>query len=85
MFFSSNYGAFMIGEVDYTPGRYTKLMGGVWGMTGKLPTNDMLNPNGSPRDTHGDEGGYIGATTRVYAPADGAGSTAFFTRRPRPA
>jgi carbohydrate-selective porin OprB len=66
VFFSSKYGAFMIGEVDYTPSNRTKMMAGVWGLTSKLPTNDMVNPDGSPRETYGDEGGYIGATTRLY-------------------
>ena len=79
VFFSSKYGAFMIGEVDYTPTRYTKVMGGFWGLTAKLPTNDIFNADGSPRDTYGDEGGYIGATTRLYSAGGRRGLDAFFT------
>ncbi|HUN44670.1 MAG TPA: carbohydrate porin [Acetobacteraceae bacterium] len=79
VFFSSKYGAFVIGEVDYMPSRYTKLMAGGWGLTAKLPTNNMFNPDGSPRDTYGDEGGYIGATTRLYSAGRRRGLDAFFT------
>jgi porin len=79
VFFSSKYGAFMIGEVDYTPSNRTKMMAGVWGLTSKLPTNDMVNPDGSPRETYGDEGGYIGATTRLYSAGGRRGLDGFFT------
>ena len=79
VFFSSKYGAMMIGEVDYTPNRNTKLMAGLWELTAKLPTNDMFNPDGTARYTYGDTGGYFGGTTRLYSGGGRRGLDGFFT------
>ena len=80
VYFSSKYGALGIGEIDYTPKKFTKIMAGVWGLTSQLPAN-ITYLDGTPRMIWGQEGGYVGATTRVYAPPEGGfkGLDAFFT------
>lgn len=70
--FSPAYGALFLGEADYTPDKYTKLMAGGWAMTSKLPDFGQLNPDGSQRMTYGEAGAYVGGTTRLIAPAEGA-------------
>ena len=79
IYFSSNDGALGMAEVDYTPSAHTKLMGGVWELTSKLPTNDVINPDGSPRDVWGENGGYIGGATRLYSLTSRRGLDGFFT------
>ena len=63
--FKSKFGAFAIGEVDYTPLPRTKIMAGFWGYTGKFDTQDQTNGNGSIRQTYGSDGGYIGGATQL--------------------
>jgi porin len=63
---SPTYGAFMVGEVDYTPVARTKIMAGAWDYTGRFTTLNEFNANGSPRQVYGQAGGYIGAATRLY-------------------
>ena len=58
--FQRKYGAFMMGEADYEPTKYTKIMAGYWGYTGKFD-----NQNGDGQ-TYGSNGGYIGGATRLY-------------------
>jgi porin len=77
--FSSQYGALGIGEVDYTPSRYTKMMAGIWGMTSKLPTNNMTFADGSPRQIYGEGGIYFGGATRLYHGEGRRGLDGFFT------
>jgi porin len=79
VFFSSRYGALGIAEVDYKPVAYTKIMAGAWGMTSKLPTNNMTNPDGSPREIYGEHGFYFGGTTRLYSAQGRRGLDGFFT------
>lgn len=66
VYFSSQYGLLGISEVDYTPDVHTKIMAGYWDLTSKLPTNDLTNPNGTPRQVYGEDGGYVGGATRLY-------------------
>ena len=75
----SQYGALGMGEIDYTPNPHTKAMAGLWGLTSKLPTNDLKNPNGMPREVYGEEGGYVGGATRLYSQGGRRGLDAFFT------
>jgi porin len=77
--FSQDYGALFLGEVDYTPDKYTKLMAGAWGLTSKLPNFGQFNPDGSQRMIYGQEGAYIGAATRLYNAGHGRGLDGFFT------
>ena len=77
--FSPAYGALVIGEVDYTPAKYTTLMAGAWGLTSKLPYLGQFNSDGSQRMIYGQEGAYIGATTRLYSPGGRRGLDGFFT------
>jgi porin len=79
VFFSSYYGTLGIGEVDYTPIAYTKIMAGLWGLTAKLPTNNLTNLDGSPRQIYGEEGLYFGGTTRLYTEQKRRGLDGFFT------
>ena len=62
----SKFGVFGIAEVDYTPAPGTKLMAGYWGYTGKFTSQDEFAGNGTPRQTYGSDGGYVGAATRLY-------------------
>ena len=81
VYFSSNYGALGMGEVDYAPDKHTKVMLGTWGMTSQLPANE-LNADGSTRYIRGQEGAYVGAATRLYTPDSSEqmrGLDAFFT------
>jgi porin len=77
--FSPAYGAFFIGEADYTPDKYTKLMAGAWGLTSKLPDFGQFNPDGSQKMTWGEEGAYVGAATRLYSAGGRRGLDGFFT------
>ncbi len=79
IFFSSNYGVWGIAEVDYTPVAYTKIMAGVWGLTSKLPTNNLTNADGSPRQIYGEEGAYFGGTTQLYSGQGRRGLDGFVT------
>ena len=64
--FNGKFGALAIGEVDYTPAPRTQIMAGYWDYTGKFTTQNEFNPNGSARQVYGSDGGYIGASTRLY-------------------
>jgi porin len=79
VYFSPQYGAMTIGEVDYTPSKYTKVMLGGWGLTSKLPLFGQFNPDGSQRMTYGEFGGYVGAATRLYSAGPKQGLDGFFT------
>ena len=76
--FSSNYGALFIGEVDYTPDKYTKLMAGGWALTSKLPYDGQFNADGSQRMIYGEAGAYFGGETRLYKGNDKRGLDGFF-------
>ncbi len=76
VYISPRYGALGIAELDYTPSSTTKLMAGLWEMTSKLPLN---TPSAQPRSTYGQQGVYVGGTTRLYAPANRRGLDVFFT------
>jgi porin len=64
--FKSKYGIFGIGELDYTPSTYTKVMAGYWGYTAKFVTQDQFNADGTNRQTYGSNGGYVGGAVRLY-------------------
>jgi porin len=64
--FQSKDGALGIGEVDYTPSKHTKVMAGYWGYTSKFDTQNETYRDGSPRQTYGSDGGYIGGATRLW-------------------
>jgi porin len=76
---NAKYGATMIGELDYQPTKYTKLMAGVWGMTTLLPLYGPFAPNVDQHRTWGSEGGYIGGSTRLIQGEGRRGLDAFFT------
>ncbi len=76
--FSSVYGALIMGEVDYTPSKYEKLMAGAWTLTSKLPAFDEYNAGGSQRMIYGESGAYVGGATRLYSPEPRRGLDAFF-------
>jgi porin len=75
VFIGSRYGAMIIGELDYTPDSHTKLMTGVWELTSKLPANHV----GAPRETWGQQGGYVGGATRLYSAGGRRGLDGFLT------
>ncbi len=77
--FSSAYGALIMGELDYTPGKYEKLMVGAWTLTSKLPALGEFNPDGSQREVYGEAGAYLGGATRLYSPEPKRGLDGFFT------
>ena len=77
--FSSAYGALFIGEADYTPDKYTKLMIGTWGLTSKLDDFSHVAAGGSPRMTYGEAGAYVGGATRLYNAGAKRGLDGFFT------
>ena len=77
--FSPNYGAMFIGEADYTPDKYTKLMAGAWDLTAKLPEYGEYNADGSQRMIWNQAGAYIGGAARLYSPAPKRGLDAFLT------
>ena len=79
VYFSQAYGAMFMGEADYTPDKYTKLMAGAWGMTSKLPDFGQLNPGGSQRMIYGELGAYVGGAARLYNAGNHRGLDAFFT------
>lgn len=60
-------GALLIGELDYTPTRTTKLLAGYWNYTGAFSAQDETNADGTPRQVYGSRGGYIGGATRLYS------------------
>jgi porin len=72
------YGALGIGEVDYTPDKYTKLMAGVWGETGQLDKMGQYTPTFAPVQTWGEAGGYVGGATRLYTIEGSRGVDGFF-------
>jgi porin len=77
--FSPAYGALIIGEADYTPDKYTKLMAGAWELTSQLPVYGQFNPDGSQRMTWGEQGAYIGGATRLYSAGGKRGLDGFVT------
>ncbi len=72
-------GAFLIGEVDYTPVRYTKVFIGFWDYTGKFAAYNRTDTSGMQRQVFGSRGGYIGGATRVYSPIGRRGLDLFAT------
>ncbi|HEU5046915.1 MAG TPA: carbohydrate porin [Rickettsiales bacterium] len=77
--FNRNYGAFMIGEVDYRTTNRTKLMAGYWGYTGKFDDLDTTAADGSVEEKFGNSGGYVGGATRIFDQGEGRGIDAFTT------
>ena len=69
----------IMGELDYTPGKYEKLMVGAWTLTSKLPALGEFNPDGSQREVYGEAGAYLGGATRLYSPEPKRGLDGFFT------
>ena len=61
-----HYGLISLSEVNYVVDRYTKAYAGFWAYTGKQTEYNRINQDGSQRLGYGSEGGYIGASTRVY-------------------
>jgi porin len=74
----SVYGALAIGEVDYTPDKYTKLMVGSWGLTGQLDKLGQFSPSFAQLKTWGDAGAYVGGATRLYTIEGARGIDGFF-------
>jgi porin len=64
---NKNAGALILAEVDYVPTRTTKIMAGYWDYTGDFPSLNQTNADGTPRQTSGSNGGYIGGATRLYS------------------
>lgn len=60
-------GALLIGEIDYTPSRATKIMAGYWHYTGKFSAINQTGADETERQVFGSSGGYIGAATRLYS------------------
>jgi porin len=60
-------GALLIGEVDYTPTRTSKIMAGYWNYTGKFDALGQTNTDETQRQVFGSRGGYIGGATRLYS------------------
>ena len=60
-------GALLIGEVDYTPTRTSKIMAGYWNYTGKFDALGQTNADETQREVFGSRGGYIGGATRLYS------------------
>lgn len=77
--FAPAYGALFIGEADYTPDKYTKLMAGAWELTSRLPDFGQFNPDGSQRMIYGEQGAYVGGATRLYSADARRGLDGFFT------
>jgi porin len=76
---SPAYGALIIGEADYTPDKYTKLMAGAWELTSQLPYLGQFNPDGSQRMIWGEQGVYVGGATRLYSAGGKRGLDGFVT------
>jgi porin len=77
--FGPGYGALFIGEVDYTPDKYTKLMAGAWELTSRLPDFGQFNADGSQRMIYGQQGAYVGGAMRLYSASGPRGLDGFFT------
>jgi porin len=65
--FNKTNGALLIGEVDYTPTRTTKIMAGYWYYTGEFDAINQTAANGMQRRVSGGGGGYIGGAKRLYS------------------
>jgi carbohydrate-selective porin OprB len=76
--FKSQYGVLGIGEVDYTPVASTKLMAGVWGLTGQLDKLGQFSSSFAQLKAWGDVGGYVGGATRLYTIEGACGLDGFF-------
>jgi len=70
-------GALLIGEVDYTPTRTTKIMAGYWDYTGQFDAINQTDANGMQRTVFGSSGGYVGGATRLYSQTARRGLDAF--------
>jgi porin len=75
--FNGRNGAFLIGQVNFTPTRTTKLIAGVWDYTGQFDAISETNPDGSQREVFGSRGGYVGGATRLYSPGPHRGLDVF--------
>ena len=67
--FNSKYGELLIGEVDYVPSSmpHTKFLAGYWDYTGKFDQLATTQADGSvSQQKYGSNGGYLGASTRLY-------------------
>jgi porin len=65
--FNKTNGALLIGEVDYTPTKTSKIMAGYWDYTGQFQAFNQTDASGMPRQVFGSNGGYIGGATRLYS------------------
>jgi porin len=74
---NSKNGALAIAEVDYVPIARTKLMAGYWTYTGLQDTQNEFGDAGALRQVRGNQGAYIGGTTRLYTIKDARGLDAF--------
>jgi len=74
---SSKNGALLIGEVDYVPIARTKLMVGYWQYTGLQDTQNQFTDSGALRQVRGNQGAYIGGSTRLFTIKDARGLDAF--------
>jgi porin len=75
-YFSTDYGAMGISELDYHPDKFTKIMAGGWYLTSKLPRNLTYNE----QDYIWGQGGfYVGAASRIYEQTEEKGLDAFVT------
>ncbi len=70
-------GALLIGEVDFTPTKTTKIMAGYWDYTGQFDVINQTNADGTQRQGFGSRGGYIGGATRIYSPTTRRGLDVF--------
>jgi len=76
--FGPQYGVLGIGEVDYAPDKYTKLIAGGWTITGQIDKLGQFSPTYKQLTTWGDAGGYFGGATRLYTIAGPRGIDGFF-------
>jgi porin len=75
--FNKTNGALLIGEVDFTPTKTTKIMAGYWDYTGQFDVINQTNADGTQRQGFGSRGGYIGGATRIYSPTTRRGLDVF--------
>lgn len=75
--FNDRNGAFIIGQVNYTPSRTTKLIAGIWDYTGQFDALGETTAGGVQREVFGSRGGYVGGTTRIYSPGPHRGLDLF--------
>ena len=74
---NSRNGAFLIGEVDFQPGRNTKLFAGFWNYTGKFDALNQIDASGTQREVFGSRGAYLGGAMRLASFSGRRGLDAF--------